>query len=429
MADDAPRVWKTDPDNRVAKMSVFANVGGEPHLAGVMTFQGRRGGLRQCLFRYDQDWLSRPGARPLYAHGLPLRRATQSLPPHEVPLPFYDASPDGWGKALLGMAYPDIQLGAPEYIAASGNDRVGNLQFGPNEDEPSVWIPAPVMLELPNDEDDLVDLMDAADAFENGVATRSHLARLLDSGADIGGARPKARILVDGEPWLVKLRASGDRFDMQRVEAACLSVAAQAGIETPDHRVEPVGGRTALLVKRFDRNGPLRHPYTSAATVLEVPPSVYGSNNASYADLVLKARRVGVADCSRLLFERMLLNCFLNNTDDHLHNHGFIDDGAGWRLSPLFDVVPQVGRALVLRPARGTTAEADPNKALLAHDQFGIGRDEAQDCFDRVRAAAASFPDWLSHHGVSNDDLKIVAQLAPHAMEAANTVTRSRSGP
>ena len=65
------------------------------------------------------------------------------------------------------------------------------------------------------------------------------------------------------------------------------------------------------------------------------------------------ARRAGIHDCARDPYERLLLNCFLNNTDDHLHNHAFIDDGHGWRLSPVFDIVPPAARALVLRPARG----------------------------------------------------------------------------
>lgn len=419
MAGSGPHAWKTDADGRLVGMAIFADVDGEPVLAGTLTFQGRRGGLRQGLFRYDDGWRRRPGAQPLFATGLPLRKATQSLPPNEVPLPFYDACPDGWGKAILGLAYPDVPMATPEYIAAAGSDRVGSLQFGPDEDGPEVWTPAEAMLDLPHDEDRLEDLMDAADAVENGVATRTHLAKLLDSGADIGGARPKARIRADGEGWIVKLRATGDAFDYQRVEAACLSVARQAGIETPDHRVVEVGSRSALLVKRFDRAGRVRHPYTSAATVLGYPPGTYRPDGGSYADLAIQARRAGIADCSKLLFERLLLNCFLNNTDDHLHNHGFVDDGHGWRLSPVFDVVPQARRALVLRPARGVSAEADPAVALAAHEKFGLTREQAEEIFERIRAAAASFPDWLRHWGVTDEHVDIVTRLAPHAMAAA----------
>jgi serine/threonine-protein kinase HipA len=421
MVGNERRLWKTDDANRIAEMAVFANLNGAPVLAGTLTFRGKR--ARQGLFRYDQTWLARDDASALFASGLPLRsRAIQSTPPHEVPLSFFDACPDGWGKAILGMAYPDIHLGAPEWLAASGNDRVGNLQFGPTGAGPSVWVPAQAMLDLPSDEDDLEDLMDAADAFENGVATTSHLAKLLDSGADIGGARPKVRLSQHGESWVLKLRASGDAFDHQCAEAACLSVAREAGIETPEHSVLRVGGRTALMVRRFDRAGAVRFPYTSAATVLGYPPSAYRSESASYADLAIQARRVGIAECTQQLFERMLLNCFLNNTDDHLHNHGFINDGGGWRLSPVFDVVPQTQRALVLRPARGVTAEADPEKAVASHAAFGLSGEEARTIFDRIKTAAATFPSWLRAHELPEKEFDIVTRLAPHAMKAAQAL-------
>lgn len=407
-------MWKVDADGRLMEMVVFADVDGAPVPAGVLSFKGAPGRMRQGVFRYHEAWRCRPGAKPLAATGLPFRRSFQSLPPHEIPLPFYDASPDGWGKAILSMAYPDVQMAAPEYIAAAGGDRIGHLRFGPDDRTPEIWVPAKAMIDVPRDEDDLEGLADAADAVENGVATRSHLAKLLDSGADIGGARPKARIFADGERWIVKMRARDDAFDHQRVEAACLSVAREAGIETPDHRVMEVAGRSVLLVKRFDRTGVVRHAYTSAATVLGQPPGTYGASGASYADLAIAARRAGIADCSKALFERLLLNCFLNNTDDHLHNHGFIDDGGGWHLSPVFDVVPQAGRALVLRPARGRSAEADPSKALEAHEAFGLPSEEAEECYERIRAAAVSFPEWLDRHEVSATDREAVLRRIPH---------------
>lgn len=407
--------WIVGRHGRLAEMHVFADVNGKPVLAGFLSFQGGRGGLRQGLFRYDAGWRGRPGAKPLAATGLPLRKAAQSTPPLELPLPLYDASPDGWGKAILSMAYPDIQMAAPEFIAAAGSNRVGHLQFGPGPGGPAVWVPAKAMLDRPEGHDDLEALSAAADAVEAGVATQSHLAILLNSGADLGGARPKAKLLVDGEPWIAKMHARDDAFDHQRVEAACLSVAREAGIDTPEHRVVEAAQRSVLLVKRFDRAGRKRHAYSSAATVLGYPPGTYRPDGASYADLAIMAKRAGVADCSVALFERLLLNCFLNNTDDHLHNHAFIDDGGGWRLSPLFDVVPQAGRALVLRPARGVTAEADPHVALATHKRFGLTKDQAEESYERIRAAARRLPHWLDAHGVCAADQATVMRRAHHS--------------
>jgi serine/threonine-protein kinase HipA len=400
--------WEVDADGRLARMHVFAEIDGGPSHAGVIEFERSRGSMRQGTFTYDTEWINRPGAASLFPTGLPLRKRVRSDLPNELPLPFYDSSPDGWGKTILQMAYPDIRMAFPEYIAAAGGDRIGHLQFGPDANGPSVWIPAVAMIDLPEEDDDLDGLYDAADAVEAGMPTRSHLAKLLKSGADIGGARPKARIRVDGEAWIVKFRASEDAFDHQRVEAACLSIAREAGIDTPDHRIDVIAERSALFVKRFDRQGSRRLAYSSAATIMGYPPGTYRPDGASYADLITMARRARIADCSREVFRRLLLNCFLNNTDDHLHNHGFIEDGAGWRISPLFDVVPQAGRALVLRPARGISAEANPKTVLLAFSQFRISQDEAEEDFAAVLGAARRIDDWLDHYGVRQRDREIV---------------------
>jgi serine/threonine-protein kinase HipA len=43
------------------------------------------------------------------------------------------------------------------------------------------------------------------------------------------------------------------------------------------------------------------------------------------------------------LFARMVFNILVSNDDDHLRNYAFLydPDGEGWRLSPLYDVVPK----------------------------------------------------------------------------------------
>jgi serine/threonine-protein kinase HipA len=50
-----------------------------------------------------------------------------------------------------------------------------------------------------------------------------------------------------------------------------------------------------------------------------------------------------IRENNRELFARMIFNIFVSNDDDHLRNHGFIWDPRlpGWRLSPLYDVMPR----------------------------------------------------------------------------------------
>src|SRR3546814_10496284 len=36
----------------------------------------------------------------------------------------------------------------------------------------------------------------------------------------------------------------------------------------------------------------------------------------------------------------MVFNILISNTDDHLRNHGYLRDPAGWRLAPAYDLNP-----------------------------------------------------------------------------------------
>ncbi|MGF7132525.1 hypothetical protein P3T40_004008 [Paraburkholderia sp. EB58] len=54
-----------------------------------------------------------------------------------------------------------------------------------------------------------------------------------------------------------------------------------------------------------------------------------------------------IRDNNAELFKRMVYNIFVSNDDDHLRNHGVVWDAAlpGWRLSPLYDVLPRASHA------------------------------------------------------------------------------------
>ena len=79
------------------------------------------------------------------------------------------------------------------------------------------------------------------------------------------------------------------------------------------------------------------------------------------------------------LFRRMVYNVLVSNDDDHLRNHGFVWEPrlAGWRLSPLYDVLPRASHAterflhLGVGP-QGRLATLD--NALEAHGMFTLSR-------------------------------------------------------
>ena len=112
--------------------------------------------------------------------------------------------------------------------------------------------------------------------------------------------------------------------------------------------------RTAVLVKRFDRTGMQRHMVLSGATLLQTEypdTSASGHNHVrwSYPLLAQALRRIGVPECDlNELFGRMIFNVVCGNDDDHPRNHAVIwnESESKWRLSPAFDIVPN----LILKP-------------------------------------------------------------------------------
>ena len=71
----------------------------------------------------------------------------------------------------------------------------------------------------------------------------------------------------------------------------------------------------------------------------------YESSGGSYIELAQVLRRISANPAHDLgqLFRRMVFNLIIDNTDDHVKNHGVLYSGNGqYKLSPAFDVVMQL---------------------------------------------------------------------------------------
>jgi serine/threonine-protein kinase HipA len=202
--------------------------------------------------------------------------------------------------------------------------------------------------------------------------------------------------------WIAKFPTWSDRFDDPRIEAVCLDVAEAAGIPVPQRRLVTIAGRSALLVRRFDRSENGRpFGYLSLGTLLKEPPGSYATTK-TYADMAAVARSIGGPASEEDIFRRLLVNAFLHNTDDHLRNHAVINRGSHWELSPAFDIVPCLGRKQhVCAPAPGISAERDPATAFSAYPAFGIKRDAAEQVLEEVRSAALRLLDFMDQREVS----------------------------
>jgi serine/threonine-protein kinase HipA len=403
--------WRIS-NGRIDRLVVFKTMGDDHVPIGELTFEGSAR-VRQGRFVYAGSWLKNPDRIVIDPISLPLRKKSVPGLPDEVPLAFYDVGPEGWAKGVLEAAFPNLILGMAEFLALGTLQRTGDLAFGPDPDRgPETWVPADSpFLELPREDDDLAALQAAAEAVETGLPTKTHLQMLVKSSADVGGARPKARIRHDGLEWIAKFHAWGDAFDDPRLEAVCLDLAEAAGVSIPEHRLEMVANRTVLLIRRFDRSADgEKYGYLSAGTLLKERHISYYTK-MTYVDIAEVARRIGVPSPELEIYRRLLVNSFLHNTDDHLRNLAFLRKGGRWEIAPGYDLVPYKMARHVVAPAPKLGPEWDIALAASSYKQFGLKETEASDIYDRVVAGMSRIGDAMEERSVSGNDRQIVASL------------------
>ena len=379
---------------------VFVHLPVGPVPAGllVMTDEPRN---HFATFAYGRRYLERADRVPVDPVTLPLPEVgvEQTFRTEEGFAVFggiRDAAPDGWGQYLMYKAMGDRMPTDMDLILASGENRVGALAFGPTPGRPQRITPWDEG-NAPGEHFTLAELAEASERAQQVEQLDENLRALLNAGSSLGGARPKAATEIGDQPWIAKFQAKNDSFPECRVELATMRLAAECGLDVPALGFEHVLGRDIYLIERFDRtpcgNGMIRRPFASGLTMLaahESEVSRYG-----YADLAAALRQHGTqvrADL-RELFGRMVFNILVTNDDDHLRNHGFLMDAKGWRLSPLYDVVPkpQVGheRRLVLGVGpQGRAATLD--NALAGAASFDLSDEDASGIVGQMRATVAA---------------------------------------
>jgi serine/threonine-protein kinase HipA len=241
--------------------------------------------------------------------------------------------------------------------------------------------------------------------------------RLIAPGVTMGGARPKALLNIDGEPWVLKFSEPGDDIDTPLVEHAAMTLAARAQIGVATTQPIALARGHALAVKRFDRHGlgtaARRRHALSAKVALKAAGEALG-----YPELAQLLRRRGVAESSlgraqmAELFRRMVFNILIDNTDDHEKNHALLlTDRGDYALAPAFDVLPS-GHALGYQQMRvgADMADATVANALSEHGQFGLQRSQAEAQVRQVAAAVGGWKDHFAAQGVRAADIESLAQ-------------------
>ena len=402
----------------VSECFVYITLPGEvaPITAGRFVLDKNRTGIPLGRFVYGRSYLENLRAVPIDPVELKLSRNTyERVQLNGVFGALRDASPDFWGRRVIEKHAQKSMLGEMDYLLESPDDRAGALGFGLNPTPP-----AP--LRAFNKTLDLEKLQEVAEELINDEIPSDPAApqvqELLLLGTSMGGARPKAVVQDDEGLWIAKFNRPDDRWNNTCVEHAMLRLARRCGITTAESRVETVGGKDVLLIKRFDRErsdaGYRRARMISGLTALRADEAADTRSRWSYVLLVEELRRF-VAEPqkdARELFRRMCFNALISNLDDHPRNHAFLAKDLNWALSPAYDLTPS---PVVSQDRRDLAMEcgdqgrfANAKNILSQHARFLLDKEEAERIIAKMREEVSHWYDVVRACGVSQADAETI---------------------
>lgn len=379
-----------------------------------------RHGQESASFRYDDSYLSLPQAFAL-APSMPLTRGTLHAPAGTLFHAFEDCMPTRWGRSLMlraerRRAHEENRatrtLFEHNYLAGVDDvARQGALRIWVDGKPVSSNGGVPREVHIP-------DLLTAADVAAADLD--ADVADLIAAGSSLGGARPKASIADEHGVLCMAKFPEADESPYEDVcawEKTTLDLAEACGLRVPKSRLLRVGGRSVLLLKRFDREEGLRIAYLSGMSAIQ------GSDGESYSylDLVAFIEEDGAQPERDIkdLWKRILFSSAVGNTDDHMRNHGFLRQRGGWALSPMFDVNPTPGdNPKYLRSGIDyETNEADPRAVVSAAEWYRVERDEARTLAKGMASVLSRWRKVASANGISKTSQDYMASCFEAGVE------------
>jgi serine/threonine-protein kinase HipA len=401
---------------------VHIDLKGEAHFVGRLWLH-RSKGRERASFEYSSEWRSSPvhfSLEPALEIGEGSFHTDKALFGS-----IGDSAPDRWGRLLMERREARRaksenrrahKLHESDYLLMV-NDlaRQGALRFSESIDgsflatESDVPIPPMVHLER---------LLSASDRILACVEMDEDIRDLVDPGASIGGARPKASVFDnEGNLHIAKFPSQNDDWDVELWEFLSFRMAARAGLSVPEFRLKKILNRNVLLLKRFDRRGQeVRIPFLSAMSMLEASDGDHGS----YLDLGEILREYGSSPSEDLvnLWRRMVFNIMISNVDDHLRNHGFLYQGtSGWRLSPVYDLepTPEYKKPRILHTRidfYDGTASLD--LAYEVAEEFGLDPGRARKIAKEVAIAVKDWDKEAIRFGAGKDEVERIRSAFDH---------------
>ena len=395
---------------------VYADWLNTPTLIGKL-FSNINRGKETFSFEYSDKWLFSHAKKFVFDPDLSYYQGRQFLSTKPLFGVFTDSCPDHWGRLLMKrreaiLAKKESRkirtLTESDYILGVFDEsRMGALRF--SLEEGGTFLSSDNRLEVPP-WIFLRELENASISFENNDDGKEEqwLNLLIAPGSSLGGARPKASVKSnDGSLWIAKFPSKNDEWDSGAWEMVVHKLAKICGLHLPEARLEKFSrfGST-FLVKRFDRKERRRIHFSSAMTLLGKTDGESG--DTSYLDLASFIKGYGAFPKEDLteLWSRIVFYMAVSNTDDHLRNHGFLLCNQGWRLSPLYDVNPNLYNDRLSLNVSLHDNLLDFDLALEVSQYFDLSHTEAKDRLEFIKNTVND--NWQSiakQCGLSRNDI------------------------
>ncbi len=379
---------------------------------------GDRGSVR---FEYNESWIAQADSFPLDPE---LDLASGEFYPKGSNFGvFMDSCPDRWGSVLM-QRREDVEskmegrsrrvLGTWDYLLGVQDcTRMGALRFKRLQDEgflASEALSAPPITRL-------AELQQIAFEITNKKVQdlgrlREWLRVLVAPGASLGGARPKANIVEsDGSLWIAKFPARDDTEDVAAYEKLVHDLARDCGIDVPESRLVKIGsGYHTFMVKRFDRYHADRRFFSSAMPLLHRTDS----EDASYLELAEFITNYGEVERIEReleeLYRRVVFNVVVANRDDHLRNHGFIRNPAGWRLAPAFDINPSTSKEEHVLALDDHARYPDLEVVASTADLYRLGDKKSREIIELICDVVSGWRPRAKRMGLSAQDCLVLEQ-------------------
>jgi serine/threonine-protein kinase HipA len=377
-------------------------------------------------FSYGDGWLKGGAARQLdpelQLFAGPQYLNTESRPNFGL---FLDSSPDRWGRLLMQRREAALaretgraghRLQETDYLLGVHDEqRSGGLRFKEPETSDG-WLNNDASMQTPP-WTSLRELEYASwkiqdDAANDDPHYLEWLNLLIAPGSSIGGARPKAGVRdPDGDLWIAKFPGRADSRDMAAWEMLVHQLAVKAGLWVADAELHPFGdGHRTFMTRRFDRvqgtGGAERLHFASAMTLLGHADGDDAHAGASYLELVEFLIRQGAQTNEDLeqLWRRIVFSIAVQNTDDHLRNHGFLLTESGWKLSPAYDLNPEPDGAGLSLNISETDNALSFDLALEVAPFFRLDEEGAAAILREVKEAVADWEKRAKTLGVARSE-------------------------